>query len=127
MRLISVALFLFHFLATASAEATDAVGYVYAKRAGSSELVYRLDGKSFNESELGPYFRENEDRWPKKAIELRLVFDGEVPLAWLHHARRTFIFLGFDEVRCFSGSISSARATEIQEIGQSIALPDDRW
>lgn len=127
MKRLSVLLLLLCLFATGSAEAADAIGYVYAKREGSSELIYRIDGRSFDEDELGAYFRENRDRWPKAGMELRLVFDGDVPLAWFHYAVRTFKFLGFKSVRCFSGSVSSAQATEITEVGQAVALPEDRW
>ncbi|TNJ32972.1 hypothetical protein [Arenimonas terrae] len=121
------AIFLLLSCASSRAAAVDVVRYVYAKKAGAVDLVYRVDGKSFNESELSPYFRANTKRWPRDTLELRLVFDGDVPLAWFHHARRTFIFLGFEKIRCFSGSAESGKAIEIEEVGQSIALPEGGW
>lgn len=114
-------------LASGSAGAIDAVACIYARKTGPSELVYRVDGRSFKESELGPYFRKNKDRWPLGKQELRLVFDGDVPLSWFHNARRQFSFLGFGTVRCYSGSFDSPMATEIKEVGPAIALPEERW
>jgi hypothetical protein len=107
--------------------AEDKVRYIYARRTGEADLVFVADGKSFNEQELRIYLKKNSVGWPREGTELRLVFDGNVPISWWNHSWRAIRFLGFSNVRCYAGSIDSGRAVEIEEVGPSIALPDQRW
>ena len=119
--------FLFLMTIGANVAAEDEVRYIFARKISDVDLAFVVNGKSFNEQELRLYFKRNAATWPKEETELRIVFDGNVPISWWNHSRRTFRFLGFDNVRCYGGNLSSGRAVEIREVGPSITLPDQRW
>ena len=109
------------------AQADEAHRYILAKLGSDGELVYLINGLHYRQDELPAFFEENRTDWPKKEVQLRVVFRSDVSLAWFDYGCRSFRIRGFENIRCYSGSLTTGRAVELKPVGEVIALPTERW
>lgn len=94
--------------------------FVETFAADDGSIEYRIQGRVFTEESLAGFLREQQQEWPAKKTEVRIVLSGESPLNWIFYVRRLFRLLGYSRVRCFVGGDNSDFAFELSETGHLI-------